>query len=213
MQLLKQPCDAIPLRRVLHGALSWIDSHITYFDPFKEGELTGFCEVPLAELAIIVLCILRRTSKARIPKSRPQELGKYLELLEATFHHPEYWHRPFRAPETLVSHIIVAAALERAGRIQPGSYQIPFERMVRASTLTAPGLAPHHLMELRHALDLAQVKHELPSYRSLYLNTLAAYDINPDSWSNSGSICNYSCYLLCDRPRRATSVRNERTER
>ena len=160
--------------QVLQGALSWIDRHLDYFDPFEDGRLSGLCEIPLAELAILVLCAIRPSGR-----TRTKIIEKFLDFLEDIHHRPEYWQRPFRAPETLVSHVIVAAALAHSGRISRRSYRAPFKRLVLASTLMAPALPPHRQMELRHALDVAGVSHALPSFRQLYLKTLAAYEVNP----------------------------------
>jgi hypothetical protein len=160
--------------RVLEGALSWIVRHLDYFDPFKDGELSGLCEIPLAELAILVLCAIRPRGRART-----KHVEKFLDFLEDIHHRPEYWQRPFRAPETLVSHVVVAAALAHSGRLSFRSFRSPFEQLVLASTLMAPALAPHRHMELRHALDVARVSHALPSFRKLFLKTLAAHEVNP----------------------------------
>lgn len=160
--------------RVLEGALSWIDQHLAYFDPFKDGELSGLCEIPLAELAILTLSALRCSDPLD-----GRSLSNCVDLLESTYHKPTYHQRPFREPETLVSHLIVAVALERAGRLSASSYQAAVQRLVSASTLTAPALPPHRMMELRHALDLACIKHTLPSYRDLYRRSLPAHRVNP----------------------------------
>lgn len=99
--------------------------------------------------------------------------------MEATHARAVYRDRPFREPETLVSHLVVAVALERGGRIDAGTYRAAIERLVEASTVAAPALPPHRRMELRHALDLARVRHTLPSYRALYRATLASQPVNP----------------------------------
>jgi len=159
---------------VLQGALAWLERHLDYFDPFKDGELSGLCEIPLAELGILTLAAVRC--------SEPVDgtaVSAFVDALEEAYRDPRYEERPFREPETLVSHLIVAAALVHAGRLDPSSYRKAVARLVGASTLTAPSLPPHRMMELRHALDLAGVEHPLPSYRALFLDTLPARRINP----------------------------------
>lgn len=106
-------------------------------------------------------------------------IDSWLGLLESTHARAAYRDRPFREPETLVSHLVVEVALERAGRIDTSAYRAAVERLVAASTLTAPALPPHRRMELRHALDLAGVPHQLPSYGCLYRTTLPAHQVNP----------------------------------
>jgi hypothetical protein len=160
-------------RRLLDGALTWIDRHLAYFDPFKHGQLTGLREIPLAELAILILSATRS-----IEPVEERFVSRWLDLLQSTYENPTYQQRPFREPETLVSHAVVAAALESAGR-EPSFHRESVERLVRVSTLTAPALPPHRLMELRHALDLARIRHALPSYRTLFLNSLPAHRVNP----------------------------------
>ena len=160
-------------RRLLDGALTWIDRHLDYFDPFRDGQLTGLREIPLAELAILTLSATRSSERVE-----QLFVSKWLDLLQSTCANPAYQQRPFREPETLVSHAVVAAALELAGRESP-FHRESVERLVRVSTITAPALPPHRLMELRHALDLARVPHALPSYRALFLNSLPAHRVNP----------------------------------
>ena len=159
---------------VLEGALPWIERNLAHFDPFKDGELSGLCEIPLAELGILTLAAVRCSGPV---DSAP--VTRFLDALEAAYRDPRYEERPFREPETLVSHLIVAAALVHAGRVDVSSYQSSVARLVQASTLTAPALPPHRMMELRHALDLAGVEHSLPSYRRLYFSTLPARRVNP----------------------------------
>ncbi|MCZ4126095.1 DUF6895 family protein [Streptomyces sp. H39-S7] len=161
-------------KQVLEGALTWIDGHLPHFDPFKDGELTGLCEIPLSELAILTLSAQRC--------SRPVDTAvttRFLDLLESTHHKPLYQERPFREPETLVSHLVVAVALERGGRLDGCAFLASIEQLIEASTLTAPALPPHRMMELRHALDLGQVGHGLPSYLTLYRSTMPARPVNP----------------------------------
>jgi hypothetical protein len=158
-------------RQVLDGALSWLSSHLDHFDPFEQGSLTGFCEIPLAELSILALCGLRS-------RTCPGDVRRFLDFIEEITHDPVYAERPFREPETLVSHLVAYAALESAGR-GVALDRRAVARIVDASTLTAPVLAPHRTMELRHALDLGRVRHHLPSYRQLYLRSAAAHRSNP----------------------------------
>ncbi|MGW5678416.1 DUF6895 family protein [Streptomyces sp. NPDC003860] len=162
------------VEQVVEGALGWTGKNLSHFDPFKEGELTGLCEIPLSELAILTLSAQR--------SSWPVDtavITQVLDFLENAHHHPVYRERPFREPEALVSHLIVAAALERGGRLDGHTHRSTVETLVEASTVTAPALPPHRTMELRHALDLMGVCHDLPSYATLYRSTMPARPMNP----------------------------------
>jgi uncharacterized protein DUF6895 len=158
--------------RVLEGALTYLAEHVSHFDPYKDGELTGLCEIPLAELGI-----LSRTGLSAPPVNA--EFDVFLDLLESTIGRPTYSERPFREPEILVSHLIALAALARAGRIDDAPMRRDFAFLVAVSDLMAPAFAPHRMMELRHALDLFGIEHELPSYDSIYRNSYAACETNP----------------------------------
>ncbi|MFE6775307.1 DUF6895 family protein [Streptomyces sp. NPDC057702] len=160
--------------RVADGALGWIDENLSYFDPFKDGELTGLCEIPLTELAILTYSAQRSARHVDAAV-----IARFLDFMEAAYRRPVYQERPFREPETLVSHLVVAAALAHGRRLDGASYQRVVERLVRASTVTAPSLPPHRMMELRHALDLSGVRHDLPSYPALYRGTMPARPVNP----------------------------------
>ena len=83
-------------QRVLDGALSWLLDHVDHFDPFEDGSLTGFCEIPLAELSILVLCGLRG-------RACPGGFRPLIDFIQEIAHDPVYAERPFREPETLVS--------------------------------------------------------------------------------------------------------------
>lgn len=160
--------------RVLEGTLAWLTDHVSFFDPFKDGPLRGLCEIPLAELAILTLSSLRCPPR----ESRP-ELDMFLEMLEVSYHRPEFRERPFREPECLVSHLMVGAALVHGGRLKERDYLAGARLLLSHSTVTAPSLAPHRMLELRHVLDLAGVDHDLPSYQTLYGATSAARRLNP----------------------------------
>ncbi|MFL5963488.1 MAG: DUF6895 family protein [Gaiellaceae bacterium] len=158
--------------RVLDGALSWLTEHLDHFNPFEDGELSGLCEVPLAELSILTLCGLRCAA------TPPWDFGLFLDHIESISSNPVYQQRPFREPETLVSHVIATAALDCSGRAVDLD-RVGLSRLVQASTLPAPALAPHRMMELRHALDLVRIRHRLPSYRTLFRRSFASHTVNP----------------------------------
>ncbi|QLH23608.1 hypothetical protein [Streptomyces sp. Rer75] len=160
--------------QVVEGALGWIDKNLSHFDPFKDGELTALCEIPLSELAILTLSAQRCSTPVDMAV-----ITRFLDFLESAHHNPAYRERPFREPETLVPHLVVAAALEHGGRIDGLTYRAAVETLVEASTVTAPALPPHRMMELRHALDLGRVRHGLPSYLTLYRGTMPARPLNP----------------------------------
>ncbi len=154
--------------------MSWIGKNLSQFDPFKNGELSGLCEIPLSELAILTL-----SAQHCLGTVDPSVVARFLDSLEAANHSPTYRERPFREPETMVPHLVVAAALERGGRLDGREFRTSFERLVEVSSVTAPALPPHRMMELHHALDLSGVNHRLPSYQMLYRRTMAAQPVNP----------------------------------
>jgi len=185
--------------RVLDGARGWIDRHLEHFDPFKDGELSGLCEIPLTELALLELLDAGGAVTPDEPRRR-----RRLELLASAQSAAAYRERPFREPETLVSHLLVAAALSAAGRADAPLDAAAIARLVRASTLTVPALPPHRTMELRHALDLCGIAHEMPSYAALFRATLAAHAPNPIFMSNPEAyILTHVVFYATDLGRRA----------
>lgn len=171
---LVSPKTSLLAAGLLDGCMTWLSGNVDFFDPFKDGELSGLCEIPLSELAILTLCALR--SGVRIDQ---HIIARFLDLLESSYTEPSYEERPFREPEALVSHLIVHAALWQSGRLKSRAWHTAAERLVRHGTLTAPSLPPHRMMELRHALDLAGVCHDMPPYHALFEATIAARPLNP----------------------------------
>jgi hypothetical protein len=164
-----------PVRRILEGALSWLDGNRSFFMPLSADQLIGPSVIPLSELAILTLSLLRTEAKS----VECSLIDRFLDVLEQAYEESVFRERSFRDPESLVSYLMVKVALERGGRVSPNSQRAELARLVRFSNLAAPALPPHRTMELRHALDLAAVSHEMPSYRDLYLRTMVAREINP----------------------------------
>jgi hypothetical protein len=160
---------------ILTPALRWLESHATFFDPFRSGTLVGLNEIPLSELGILTLSLLRVSGSEETARATKT----FLDVLEQACEQPVFRQRPFREPESLVSHLIVMAALELGGRLRVGNEREAFARLIKASNLCAPSLPPHRTMELRHAADLARLPVRMPTYRALYRRTAAARPLNP----------------------------------
>jgi hypothetical protein len=161
---------------ILQGTLTWLDRNRSFFDPFRDGQLVGLSVIPLSELAILTLSLLR----TRPPQSRhTEQLANFLDVLDEAYCRPAFQERPFREPQSLVSHLIVRVALEHGGRLPANGDRSLFARLLEYGNLTAPALPPHRTMELCHALDLAGIASTLPSYRRLYERTAAARPLNP----------------------------------
>jgi hypothetical protein len=171
------------IERILHGCLTWLERNRSFFDPFRDGQLVGRSVIPLSELAILTLSLLRTRPTSFDQPSTARfapQLAHFLDVLEAAHRRPAFQERPFREPPSLVSHLIVRVALEHGGRLPAnGGDRAPFARLLTYGNLTAPSLPPHRTMELRHALDLAGVPSDLPPYRQLYERTAAARPLNP----------------------------------
>jgi hypothetical protein len=165
----------VQVRRILDGALSWLAGNRSFFVPFRDGQLIGLTVIPLSELAILTLSLLRTEVKS----VESSLIDQFLDVLEQAYDERVFRERPFREPESLVSYLMIKIALERGGRVSQNSQRAELVRLVRFSNLTASALPPHRTLELRHALDLAEVPHQMPSYRDLYLRTIAAKEINP----------------------------------
>lgn len=160
--------------RIFDGAASWIDDNLERFDPGLSVSPSVWAEVPLSELAILSLVALRRHGTTGDVRTR-----RWTAFIADIAHSAAFCDRPFRRPDTLVSHLIIGAALAQVSGEQRIEWHRVAARILAASNLGAPSLPPHRMLELRHAADIAGVEHSLRSYTSLYRNTLLNSPINP----------------------------------
>jgi len=160
--------------RVFDGAADWTDRHLELFDPAQSDPPAPWAEVPLSELAILALMAWRRQGPAVDPRVR-----RWTSFIADVAARPRFAERPFRRPETLVSHLLIGTLLAHASGADLVGWRRRVETLLRSSNLAAPSLAPHRMLELRHAADLAGVEHDLGSYAQLYRATLLGSPINP----------------------------------
>jgi uncharacterized protein DUF6895 len=158
-------------RVVLDRALDWFVSNLELFDPFMRDNAaepdTSYAK-PLLELACF--CMLYNRYAAL---HRDQRIDRVASFIHSVWRRPEYRERLFRYPEMLLVYGMTWVALERYGLGEPADREV-LQRVIDQGYATAVEKLPFRCLDLRCMLDCGGFTHNLPSYASLYRQTLLA---------------------------------------
>ena len=161
--------DSRRLKVFAEGALAWLARHRALFDPFNDGpEPVGFHSRAFLELSYLTMLYLRRTTGIVDPSVRT-----FLRLIQDVWERPQYRECIVRYPERLAWYLMPYLVLLRAGR-SDRSYRTIVQRMLAQGYVTAIEDVSFNELARRHLLESGGFRHDLPSYQSLYRNTLLA---------------------------------------
>lgn len=158
-------------RTVFDGTLDWFVANLKQFDPFKGDDGTEFDSYyvkPFLELASLCMLHDRFAVSQRDPR-----VAKVALFIHGLWRRPEYKERLLRYPEMLLVYGMTYIALDRYGLSEPFDREL-LQRVVDEGYATAVERLPFRCLDLRCMLDCGGFSHNLPSYASLYEETLLA---------------------------------------
>ena len=156
------------------GALRWIGSNLECFDPIPaEGERNDpQTYKAFIELALLVWRLRREPRTAGKP-----ELERLLQFVAEIFAFDPFRERLIRLDDLFVTYVLLYGALREAGRIDDDREQQRLQRFVDGSTVQVAERPAHRVLEVRHVLDVAGLRHDLPSFKALAARTILARPI------------------------------------
>ncbi|MGH7387890.1 MAG: DUF6895 family protein [Candidatus Rokuibacteriota bacterium] len=158
-----------PLSAFASRALGWLERHLRFFDPFRDGpEPVGPHSRAFLELSYLTMLCLRQGDRAIDRKLEP-----FLRLIHGVWARPGYRECIVRSPERLAWYLMPYLVLERTGRADP-SYRDVIQRVLAHACPTAIEDVSFRQLAWRHLLDLGGFRHDVASYTSLYRHTLLA---------------------------------------
>jgi hypothetical protein len=155
--------------RLLERALTWIDRHLSDFDPFRgkrafdrnKGQRVG-------ELALLLQAYVMLGGD-----HQSRRVQRMAALLRSVQHNREFSDRPLRSQVDFVLVTMVYSALRALGEENLQQREV-LERLLRLNYLMHTERLPYRLMEVVCCADWAGLRHSLPSMSSLYGRTILA---------------------------------------
>jgi hypothetical protein len=166
------PLQLQQLYQFYHNAFHWLDQNIELFNPLKDqhdSNTPGLYQTKaLGELGL--LCLLyQRSTKGHLEPT----VERFLCFIDGIWQHPEYQARIVRKPEYFQIQTMIYIALQQCNVIDD-SYKAVIQHILDQGYVTATETTAMRLLDRRHMLDCGKFKHNLPSYKELYKNTLLA---------------------------------------
>lgn len=153
---------------LLEGALAWIESNLGQFDPLADGSRPDpLRSKALAELAFLSDCWRRARPRAW---ERPRRI---LSFVADIWRRAAYQDLVVRNPESLQLYVLIYNSLLQSGFDVFESAET-IQHVVDAGYATAVEAVPFRLMDFRHILDNAGIRHSLPPMRELFERTMLA---------------------------------------
>ncbi len=156
-------------KALLDGTLIWLTENIEQFDlPQEEDDrLAGNITIDkrrkaFGELALVLLLL----SRFSFTRWRP-EFQRILSYVEAQAREPYFTFDMMRRPNLFPLYLMVLIALEANGRSLP-AFRGRLQRVLDFGFLDALERTAWNQIDLRYYLDLAGLRHRMPSYASLY---------------------------------------------
>jgi len=166
VKLLSTKRDAL---RLLEQALTWIDRHLSDFDPFRGGrafETNNGQRV--GELALLLQAYVMLTGDRQ-----SRRVQRIAALLKSIQHNREFSDRPLRSQVDFVLVTLVYSALRAVGEENLRQREV-LERLLRLNYVMHTERLPYRLMEVVCCVEWAGLRHSLPSMTSLYGRTILA---------------------------------------
>jgi hypothetical protein len=171
---MEHEVQALSLRAVTDRALSWIESNLDRFDPFRRPfKPNEFRPKALVELALLA-CLLRRQPAF----ADDDRVSGILRFALRVYHTPFFRDSPFRLENAFPPRALLAAILRVCGLVFVDRDWDAIQVLVTRSNVCSPEQVPHRLLELRHLLDLGGFEHRLPSYPRLFRSSLLRGPLN-----------------------------------
>jgi hypothetical protein len=154
--MLTTPCGALsPTSDFAHGALDWVDRHLSFFAPPREESSPTDRELQaIAELAVATRLCVR--NKANIPLPTMDRVRSFLTTLAGD---PYLWHRAVRFP----SEFIPICDLVAATRDPKASPQLrALQQVISCGALDGVDRTLVSQLELRLSIEWAGLKSDSP---------------------------------------------------
>jgi hypothetical protein len=155
------------IEEMVDRALSWASHHLDLFEAADSPDARAQTTLkPLVELSL--LCMLCRRHARFDDDSRIRSM---LTVSAETWKTRHGCDRLVRNPEAFRLHAIWHQSLVHAGALR-GEERHVIQAVVDHGYVTATEEVAFRDLDLRHLLDLGGYRHDLPSYRSLYRQTV-----------------------------------------
>lgn len=153
---------------LLVSALDWIERHLPDFDPLTDGiKPDALRNKALAELAFMCDYLCRARPAERVRSHR------ILSFVTQVWQRPEYQDLIVRNPESLQLYALTYGSLRNAG-FDVASAAPVIQGVVDAGYALAVEVVPFRMMDLRHVLDHAGIRHALPAMEDSLARTMLA---------------------------------------
>lgn len=170
-----RPPAGRPLDPLARGALQWLVANVDRFSPFDGGNEREDAEKHKAfiELALLVWRLRREPALAD-----NREQGRLLQFIAAVFAIERFRERLIRVDDLFVTYALLYAVLQEAGLVDDPHERRRMQRFVDNSTVQVSERSPHRVLEVRHVLDTAGLRHSLSSFDVLASRTVLAQPIS-----------------------------------
>jgi hypothetical protein len=158
------------LHELVDGVFTWFEQNLEWFDPFKDSSNPHIFSTskPLLELACICMYYERCVLTNRDPRVR-----KFISFIHDVWQHPQYRERLVRSPEMIRLYGMTCIALRCCGAGDSSDYEL-IQRVIDQGYVGSIEDVPFRVLDFRNMLDCGGFRHNLPSYATLYKQTLLA---------------------------------------
>jgi hypothetical protein len=149
-------------RENLRSALDWVEDHLDHFDAHSDpGQIAMASDQRVAELAVALYCCT-----SLLDADFEGTMHRISMLLRRVSTRDDFFDRLIRSPSGLIILLYVHAALRASGE-DDGQQREVLQRVVDAGYLSHGERPPYRDLDLRLALEWAEIDHDLPGWDAL----------------------------------------------